>query len=107
MHATAPASSAVRVVPMRTPVARSVRPMLRDVNRQALSCSGCSLRMLCMPVEIAAHSAELFDDLVSTRMRLRKGDVLFRPGDRFTALFAIRVGSLKTVTQTDEGAEQH
>ena len=107
MHATAaPATPAVRVVPMRTPVARSVRPMLRDVNRLALSCSGCSLRMLCMPVEIGAQGAELFDDLVSTRMRLRKGDVLFRPGDRFTALFAVRVGSLKTVTQTDDGAEQ-
>jgi CRP/FNR family transcriptional regulator len=37
---------------------------------------------------------------------LRKGDVLFRAGDRFTALYAIRLGSCKTVMLSDEGSEQ-
>jgi CRP/FNR family transcriptional regulator len=79
--------------------------MLRDVS-QASSCAGCSVRKLCMPVEVGGEDMGLFDDLVSTRLRLRKGDVLFREGDRFTALFAIRVGSCKTVTLTGDGVEQ-
>jgi CRP/FNR family transcriptional regulator len=32
--------------------------------------------------------------------------VLFRVGDRFTALYAIRMGSCKTVMLTDDGSEQ-
>ena len=81
------------------------RPALRDVSRPS-SCAGCAVRKLCMPVEIDAEAAELFDDLVSTHIRLRKGDALFRAGDRFTSLFAIRVGSCKTTTITDDGSEQ-
>ncbi|HEY3566025.1 MAG TPA: helix-turn-helix domain-containing protein, partial [Casimicrobiaceae bacterium] len=48
----------------------------------------------------------LFDSLVAHRVRLRKGDVLFRAGDRFAGLYAIRFGSCKTVTTTDDGSEQ-
>jgi CRP/FNR family transcriptional regulator len=60
-----------------------------------------------MSVDIAEPEAKtLFEQLVSTRIRLRKGDVLFRAGDRFTALYAIRLGSCKTVMLSDEGSEQ-
>jgi CRP/FNR family transcriptional regulator len=59
-----------------------------------------------MPIDVDDDAAELFQRLVSTRVRLRKGDVLFRAGDKFTALFSIRLGSIKTVTLTDDGNEQ-
>jgi CRP/FNR family transcriptional regulator, anaerobic regulatory protein len=85
----------------------AARPLLRDVSRDVASCTVCTLRQICMPVDIRdAQARALFDRLVTTRIRLRKGDVLFRAGDRFTALFAVRVGSLKTVTLTDDGTEQ-
>jgi CRP/FNR family transcriptional regulator len=98
-----------------TPIAFSVRPSapamtrpaLRDVARQSTSCFGCSLRSICMPVDVEdADANALFEQLVATRIRLRKGDVLFRPGDRFTALYAIRLGSCKTLMLSDEGNEQ-
>ena len=83
------------------------RPLLRDVSRDVAGCTVCTLRRICMPVDIQnADVRLLFERLVSTRIRLRKGDVLFRSGERFTALFAVRVGSLKTVTLTDDGTEQ-
>ena len=85
----------------------TARPLLRDVSRDVASCTVCTLRRICMPVDIQdADARKLFERLVTTRIRLRKGDVLFRAGDRFTALFAVRVGSLKTVTLTDDGSEQ-
>ncbi len=85
----------------------TARPALRDVARQATSCLGCSLRKICMPVDVDEPAAKaLFEQLVTTRIRLRKGDVLFRAGDRFTALYAIRLGSCKTVMLSDEGNEQ-
>jgi CRP/FNR family transcriptional regulator len=83
------------------------RPALREVARQSASCLGCNLRRICMPVEIDEPDAQaLFEQLVTARVRLRKGDVLFRAGDRFAALYAIRLGSCKTVMLSDEGNEQ-
>ena len=83
----------------------AVRP-LRDVSVGASSCTDCSLRTLCMPVEIDdPESEDLLRRLVAHRTRLRKGEVLFRPGDRFVALYAIRLGSLKTVALADDGSE--
>ena len=85
----------------------TTRPALRDVGRQSMSCLGCSLRKICMPLDIDEPDAKaLFEQLITTRIRLRKGDVLFRAGDRFTALYAIRLGSCKTVMLSDEGNEQ-
>jgi CRP/FNR family transcriptional regulator, anaerobic regulatory protein len=87
--------------------ALAARPLLRDVSRDVASCTVCTLQRICMPVDIQnAEARALFERLVTTRIRLHKGDVLFRAGDRFTALFAVRVGSLKTVTLTDDGTEQ-
>lgn len=89
------------------PRASVARPMLRDVSREPASCLNCTLRRICMPAEVRDSDAKaLFERLVATRVRLRKGDALFRAGDRFTALYAIRVGSIKTVTSTDDGSEQ-
>jgi CRP/FNR family transcriptional regulator len=63
-------------------------------------------RKLCMSSGIGIEDADLFDKLVSARIRLRKGDVLFHAGDRFTSLFAIRIGSCKSVMVTHDGSEQ-
>src|SRR6185312_10387773 len=46
------------------------------------------------------------DELVTARIRLRKGETLFRAGDRFTSLYAIRSGSCKTVSLTEDGHDQ-
>jgi CRP/FNR family transcriptional regulator len=39
-------------------------------------------------------------------VRLKKGEVLYRAGDRFAALYAIRVGSCKTTVLSEDGREQ-
>ena len=39
-------------------------------------------------------------------MRVAKGQTLYRSGGRFTALYAIRLGSFKTVLLADDGCEQ-
>jgi CRP/FNR family transcriptional regulator len=86
--------------------ARSARTMLQDMSKSSASCASCVLTKICMPVDVDDDAAALFQRLVSTRVRLRKGDVLFRAGDKFTALYSIRLGSIKTVTLTDDGNEQ-
>jgi len=103
MHATA-----LHVIPPQraSEPSREARAQLRDVSRNATSCIGCSLRKICMPIDIEAPEAQrLFEQLVTNRIRVRKGDTLYRAGDRFVALYAIRVGSCKTITLTDDGDE--
>ena len=85
----------------------SVRPLLRDVARDTNSCTDCALRRLCMPADVREPEARaLFARLVAGRVRLRKGQPLFRHGEPFTALFAVRVGSCKTVTPVADGTER-
>ena len=93
--------------PYKLPVPRAVRPHLSIAGRSSsVSCSACNLRRFCLSPDIEAMSAAKIDQVVETRMRLRKGDVLFRAGERFTSLYSIRTGSCKTVMLTDDGNEQ-
>jgi CRP/FNR family transcriptional regulator len=94
------------VTPIRSDPLKLARTVLREVGRATMSCTDCQLRRICMPADVDPDSQDQVEHLVTTRTRLRKGDVLFRAGDRFTALYAIRLGSCKTVTPTDDGNEQ-
>jgi len=46
------------------------------------------------------------DELAKSRVRLKKGESLYRAGDAFTALYAIRMGSCKTTVLSEDGREQ-
>ncbi len=46
------------------------------------------------------------DDLVRRHEPLRRGDTLYRAGDRFAGIFAIQHGAIKTYGLTLEGREQ-
>lgn len=69
-------------------------------------CSTCSMRELCLPVGLDAGELEQLDRIARDRLRLAKGESLYRAGTRFTALYAVRVGSLKTVVAVEDGREQ-
>jgi CRP/FNR family transcriptional regulator, anaerobic regulatory protein len=69
-------------------------------------CSTCTVRELCLPVGLGAEDLRQIDALVGPRMRLRKGAALYRAGAPFTALYALRVGSLKTTVLAEDGREQ-
>ncbi len=69
-------------------------------------CSTCSMRELCLPMGIATEDLRRIDALLERRIRLRKGDTLYRAGDAFNALYAIRIGSLKTTVRIEDGREQ-
>ena len=88
------------VVPLR------LRDMLGDVNRFAVTCSTCKLKERCLAEGLDAEAMKRIDGLVTARIRLRKGETLFRAGDRFTSLYVIRSGSCKTVSLSDDGRDQ-
>lgn len=69
-------------------------------------CSACSMRELCLPVGLSPDELKQIDALVGHRVKLKKGESLYRAGDPFVALYATRLGSLKTTVLAEDGREQ-
>jgi CRP/FNR family transcriptional regulator, anaerobic regulatory protein len=69
-------------------------------------CATCNMRTLCLPVGLAERDLASLDSLLGNRLRLKKGEPLFRNGAPFTSLYAVWLGSLKTTVLSDDGREQ-
>ena len=70
------------------------------------ACSNCNLRELCLPFGLSVEELERLDDLVSTRRRIKRGDHLYRAGEGFDAIYAIRSGFFKTDVLLEDGRDQ-
>jgi CRP/FNR family transcriptional regulator, anaerobic regulatory protein len=70
------------------------------------TCSSCRLRDICMPVGLSSKEMALIDQMVSTRLKIKRGEPLFRIGNRFKSLYTIRSGFFKTSISTTDGREQ-
>ena len=71
-----------------------------------ISCQQCSISQLCLPVSLAEAEVEHLDSIIKRNRPLHRGEHLFRAGENFQSLFAIRTGSLKTYTVSPDGEEQ-
>jgi CRP/FNR family transcriptional regulator len=69
-------------------------------------CKDCSLAPLCLPLSLNLEDLDELDRIVKRGRPLKKGDYLFRQGDSFGSVFAVRAGALKTFSVTDNGEEQ-
>ena len=69
-------------------------------------CSTCSLRELCLPVGLMPNEFEQLDAVIRQSRRLKKGDYLFRAGEPFSSLYAIRTGFFKTTVASQDGRDQ-
>ena len=70
------------------------------------ACSNCNMRELCMPLGLGVAELKRVDELVTKRPFVKRGSALFRAGDAFTALYAIRSGFLKTTVCSEDGQIQ-
>lgn len=80
--------------------------MIRSKPPAQVACSACNLRELCMPAGLAPDELRRLDGLVSSRRRLRRREALFRGGEKFSALYAIRTGTFKTRVASEDGRDQ-
>lgn len=71
-----------------------------------ISCGDCRLGELCLPIALDAAEIARLDEIVKRGKALNKGDYLYREGEEFKAIYAIRAGSFKTFTTSHEGCEQ-
>ena len=75
-------------------------------NPHQAHCKDCSLATLCLPLSLDMQDLDALDNIVKRSRPMKKGDFLFRQGDTFASVYAVRSGSLKTFSITDCGQEQ-
>jgi len=83
----------------------AAQPVIR-IEPFKVACSSCNLRELCLPVGISNEQMARLDEIVASRRSVPRGEVLFRAGEPFSALFAVRTGFFKTCVSAEDGREQ-
>jgi len=83
-----------------------VRQAVQESGCIPISCQNCGLYQLCLPMGLDSADTALLDRYVKRKRMLKRGEVLYRIGEAFTYVYAIRSGSVKTYISTDDGRLQ-
>lgn len=75
-------------------------------HNPAVSCSKCRLSAICLPLALETDEIVKLDNIVQRGRPLQKNRHIFREGDEFGSVFAVRSGAVKTYSITDSGEEQ-
>ena len=97
---TRAAGKGARVMAFTDPAPHHPLPSIK------IACSNCNLRELCMPAGLSDIDLARIDGVVAMRRKVKRGTPLYRSGEAFTALYAIRTGFFKTSVATEDGREQ-
>jgi CRP/FNR family transcriptional regulator len=71
-----------------------------------VTCSSCNLREMCLPGGVCADDLSRVESIVYARRRVKRGEAVFKAGDEFNAIYAIRSGFFKTSLLDGDGREQ-
>lgn len=83
----------------------SLRPV-PELPCEPIACAQCGVYRLCLPLGLFEADLSLLESVVRRKATYKRGQLLFRPGDRFDFIYAIRSGSVKTSVQTPDGRVQ-
>ncbi len=104
------ATFALHPIAMSKPIASNPRshpkPRESKIAQLATPCSKCNLRELCLPCGLKDQDMELLTDMVYTRKRLKRGEHLYRAGESFESIYALRSGFLKSSVILEDGRDQ-
>ncbi|GAB5452066.1 MAG: transcriptional regulator Anr [Halioglobus sp.] len=79
------------------------RPCTHDFQT---NCGNCRLNSICLPLALESDDIQLLDEIIQRGKPLQKNQFLYREGDDFQSVFAVRSGTLKAFRTTDDGREQ-
>ncbi len=71
-----------------------------------VACANCNLREICLPAGLNNDELAQLDQLVNTRKRVKRGDSLYRAGEPFDAVYAVKLGFFKTRVTYEDGRDQ-
>lgn len=71
-----------------------------------ISCGDCRLSTICLPISLQVDDLDKLDNIIQRGRPLQKGEYLYRSGDAFQSVYAVRSGAMKAVSITNDGQEQ-
>jgi len=86
--------------------ADNVYDFYRHPGRAQVACSRCTLGDLCLPRGLSADETQRFEQIVHRSRPIQPGEHLFRAGDEFQSVAAVRTGCFKSYVIDHEGQEQ-
>ncbi len=75
-------------------------------ERKEVECEDCSLDPLCLLLDYAGDDSGLPPGILLRRQSVARGESIFRKGDPFRSLFAVKSGSFKTLNPVPDGPDQ-
>jgi CRP/FNR family transcriptional regulator len=79
---------------------------LTTVARLRSRCATCNLREICLPCGLASSDMARLDEVVYTRKRVKRGETLYRAGEAFESIYAVRSGFFKSSVVLEDGRDQ-
>ena len=86
--------------------AAGIGDVRHDVGRDPVPSSSWARTDFCLSAGLGPEVGPHIEQILASRLRFRKGDLLYRVGDGFNALYAIRAGTCKTVLLARDGHDQ-
>lgn len=77
-----------------------------SLTKIRIACESCSLHQLCLPLGLHGDDLHRLENIIKRSHPLKKNETIFHQGDHFQSIFAIRSGSVKTITVANDGSEQ-
>lgn len=71
-----------------------------------VSCNDCRLSAICLPLAMQDDDIVKLEEIVQRGRPLQKGDHIYREHDKFSSVYAVRSGTIKTYRVTNDGQEQ-
>jgi CRP/FNR family transcriptional regulator len=72
---------------------------------QSRNCATCSMHQLCLPTDLNESDTQRLDKIIGQR-KIQRDGFLYRIGDPFTSLYAVRVGHFKSYQENMAGDRQ-
>ncbi len=71
-----------------------------------VNCGNCRLNSICLPLALESDDVRQLEEIIQRSKPLQKNQHLYREGDDFQSVYAVRSGTLKAYKTTDDGREQ-
>jgi len=71
-----------------------------------VNCGDCRMNALCLPLALQSGEVARLDEIIQRGRPLQKDKHIYHAGEEFKSVFAVRSGSIKSYTVSNDGQEQ-
>ena len=98
--------AAIHEAPVHVTRSQPIAFTPKPVHQLGTQCSTCHLKDLCLPCGLAGSEVQHLDGLMFGRKKVKQGQALYREGDKFQFIYAVRSGTFKSSLTLRDGRQQ-